>query len=284
MAFEIFGKPTPKPFPDTCTGFYKLDCWFVGAGKSSLANLLMTPERLARIKQVLNTRQPDLRVLTDQVHKPRNLSAIIRSCDAFGLANMHVVWPKEGFRAFRKTAGGSFHWVTTHTHPTMDNAVTELKAQGHKLYAAQLSDRAGDFREVDYTVPCTIIMGNEVDGVNPVTAEQADEHIVIPMMGMVESLNVSSACSIILSEAQRQRKLAGMFDQRRMPDDEYNRLLFCWCQPTVKRYCDDRNLPYPPIDHETGELIDGVGWMQEVRKLRANRPRWDDQPENVAED
>ncbi|HAX09799.1 MAG TPA: tRNA (guanosine(18)-2'-O)-methyltransferase TrmH, partial [Marinobacter hydrocarbonoclasticus] len=51
----------------------------------------MTPERLARIKQVLNTRQPDLRVLTDQVHKPRNLSAIIRSCDAFGLANMHVV-------------------------------------------------------------------------------------------------------------------------------------------------------------------------------------------------
>ena len=113
MAFEIFGKPTPKPFPDTCTGFYKLDCWFVGAGKSSLANLLMTPERLARIKQVLNTRQPDLRVLTDQVHKPRNLSAIIRSCDAFGLANMHVVWPKEGFRAFRKTAGGSFHWVTT---------------------------------------------------------------------------------------------------------------------------------------------------------------------------
>ena len=54
----------------------------------------MTPERLARIKQTLDTRQPDLRVLTDQVHKPRNLSAIIRSCDAFGLANMHVVWPK----------------------------------------------------------------------------------------------------------------------------------------------------------------------------------------------
>ena len=69
-----------------------------------------------------------------------------------------------------------------------------------------------------------------------------------------------------------------MFDQRRLPDDEYNRLLFRWCQPTVKRYCDDRNLPYPPIDPDTGELIDGVGWMQEVRKLRANRPRWDDQP------
>ncbi|MBQ92831.1 MAG: tRNA (guanosine(18)-2'-O)-methyltransferase TrmH, partial [Marinobacter sp.] len=83
----------------------------------------MTPERLARIKQTLNTRQPDLSVLTDQVHKPRNLSAIIRSCDAFGLANMHVVWPKEGFRAFRKTAGGSYNWVTTHTHRSMDEAI-----------------------------------------------------------------------------------------------------------------------------------------------------------------
>jgi len=59
-----------------------------------------------------------------------------------------------------------------------------------------------------------------------------------------------------------------MFDQRRLPDDEYNRLLFCWCQPTVRRYCDDRNLPYPPINPDTGDLVDGVGWMQEVRELR----------------
>ncbi len=228
----------------------------------------MTPERLARIKQILDTRQPDLSVLTDQVHKPRNLSAIIRSCDAFGLANMHVVWPKEGFRAFRKTAGGSYHWVRTYTHPTMDEAVAALKASGHRLYAAQLSDRAVDYRAVDYTVPCTNIMGNEVDGVSAGASAHADGHIGIPMIGMVGSLNLASACAIILAEAQRQRKLAGLFDRRRLSDDEYMRLLFQWCQPTVKRYCDDRNLPYPPIDSETGELIDGVGWMNEVRRQR----------------
>ncbi|MBE03328.1 tRNA (guanosine(18)-2'-O)-methyltransferase TrmH [Marinobacter lutaoensis] len=238
----------------------------------------MTPERLARIKQTLNTRQPDLRVLTDQVHKPRNLSAIIRSCDAFGVANMHVVWPREGFRAFRKTAGGSFNWVTTHTHPSMADALAVLKSQGHRLYAAQLSERAVDFRTVDYTVPCVIVMGNEVDGVSAAAAAEADEHIVIPMMGMVESLNVSAACAIILSEAQRQRRQAGLYDHRRLPEDEYRRLLFSWCQPTVKRYCDDRNLPYPPLDPDTGELIDGVGWMREVRKQRANRTKQDGSP------
>lgn len=228
----------------------------------------MTPERLARIKQTLDRRQPDLSVLTDQVHKPRNLSAILRSCDAFGLAHMHVVWPREGFRTFRKTAGGSYNWVKTHTHRTMPEAIGTLKGQGHKLYAAQLSDRAIDYRDADFTVPCTVILGNEVDGVSAEAAELADEHIVIPMMGMVESLNVSAACAIILSEAQRQRSEAGLYNQRRLPEEEYQRLLFCWCNPQIKRYCDDRNLPYPPFDPETGELIDGVGWMESVRRLR----------------
>ena len=228
----------------------------------------MTPARLARIKQTLDHRQPDLSVVTDQVHKPRNLSAILRSCDAFGISDMHAVWPRDGFRAFRKTTGGSYPWVTMHTHPNLSEAFSSLRNQNFRLYAAQFSERAVDFRDVDYTKPCAIIMGNEVDGVSPEGAEDADEHIVIPMMGMVESLNVSAACAIILTEAQRQRQIAGMYDQRRLPDEQYERLFFRWCQPTVKRYCDDRKLPYPPIDLETGELIDGVGWMESVRRMR----------------
>lgn len=233
----------------------------------------MTPERLARIKATLDRRQPDLRVLTDQIHKPRNVSAVIRSCDAFGVANMHAVWPKEGYRAFRKTAGGSHHWVATHTHPNMASAIAELRAGGHRIYAAQFSDRAIDYRDADFTQPCVLVLGNEVDGVSAEAADEADEHVIVPMMGMVESLNVSAACAIILAEAQRQRSEAGMFDRCRLPDADYERLLFRWCQPQITRYCDDRRLPYPPFDIETGELIDGVSWMAEVREIRRNRPR-----------
>ncbi|WP_111495721.1 MULTISPECIES: tRNA (guanosine(18)-2'-O)-methyltransferase TrmH [Marinobacter] len=233
----------------------------------------MTPERLARIKQTLDRRQPDLHVLTDQIHKPRNISAIIRTCDAFAVANMHAVWPKEGYRAFRKTAGGSHNWVTTHTHPDMHGAIDELRGQGRRIYAAQFSERAVDYRDVDYTGPCAIVLGNELDGVSAEAADRADEHIIVPMMGMVESLNVSSACAIILAEAQRQRTAAGLFDRRRLSDAEYERLLFRWCQPQITRYCDDRNLPYPPFDVATGELIDGVSWMNDVREVRRNRER-----------
>ncbi|MGQ7274333.1 tRNA (guanosine(18)-2'-O)-methyltransferase TrmH [Marinobacter sp. V034] len=233
----------------------------------------MTPERLARIKGTLDRRQPDLRVLTDQIHKPRNVSAIIRSCDAFGVANMHAVWPREGYRAFRKTTGGSHHWVTTYTHPDMMSAIGDLRQSGHAIYAAQFSDRAVDYRDVDFTRPCVLVLGNEVGGVSQSAADAADEHVVVPMMGMVESLNVSAACAIILAEAQRQRSEAGMFEVSRMPPEEYNRLLFRWCQPQITRYCDDRRLPYPPFDPDTGDLVDGVNWMAGVREIRKNRQR-----------
>lgn len=64
-----------------------------------------------------------------------------------------------------------------------------------------------------------------------------------------------------------------MFEVSRMPPEEYNRLLFRWCQPQITRYCDDRRLPYPPFDPDTGDLIDGVNWMAGVREIRKNRQR-----------
>ena len=102
----------------------------------------MTPERLARIKQTLDTRQPDLRVLTDQVHKPRNLSAIIRSCDAFGVANMHVVWPREGFRAFRKRG-------QDHVMAELTRHLAALISVGDEKLGALVDKETGtDIREV----------------------------------------------------------------------------------------------------------------------------------------
>ena len=227
----------------------------------------MTPERLSRIKQTLNTRQPDLSVLTDQVHKPRNLSAIIRSCDAFGLANMHVVWPKEGFRAFRKTAGGSYNWVTTHTHRSMEEAVSALKGQGHKLYAAQLSDRAIDFRDVDYTRPTAVLFGQEKYGVTDEAIAMADQDIVIPMVGMVQSLNVSVAGAVMFYEAQRQRELAGMYQLPQISAQERHRVLFEGGHPIYAKACKRKGIDYPELD-DGGQIIANDSWWQAMREKR----------------
>lgn len=226
----------------------------------------MTPERHARIRYTLERRQPDLRIITDQVHKPQNIAALVRTCDAVGVAHVHMVWPHSLYKSYSGTASGSDRWVDVHRHPTMTEAIESVRAQGQRVYAAHLSSRARHFREVDYCRPCALIMGNEKDGVGDEAAELADEHIIIPMMGMVESFNVSVAAAIILTEAQRQREAAGFYARRRLSDEDYARFLIRWGHPQIARFCRERELDYPPVDIETGELIDPVGWRKSISR------------------
>ncbi len=225
----------------------------------------MTPERYQTICRVLKQRQPDLTVITDEVHKGRNLSAIIRTCDAVGINKFHCVEPKLGYRAFRGTALGSHKWVDTVLHDDVTTGLESLKTNGFNVVAAHLSDKAIDFRDVDYTQPTALLMGTEKAGVSSEALDQVDQEVVIPMMGMVESFNVSVACAIILTEAQRQRQLAGMYEASRIPKEEYEQTLFRWCQPVVTKYCDQNKLPYPKLDEE-GEIIEPAKWYQQIRE------------------
>lgn len=229
----------------------------------------MTPERYEIICRVLRQRQPDLTVITDEVHKGRNLSAIVRTCDAVGISKFHCVEPKKGYRAFRGTALGSHKWVDTVLHSDVSEGLHELKNEGFQVVAAHLSDDAVDFRTVDYTKPTALLMGTEKQGVSDDALALADHQVVIPMMGMVESFNVSVACAIILTEAQEQRQKAGLYDESRIPKDEFQRTLFQWCQPIVTKYCDENGLDYPPLDDE-GEIVEPAKWYQRVRQAKAS--------------
>lgn len=224
----------------------------------------MTPDRYSTICKVLQQRQPDLTVITDEVHKGRNLSAIVRTCDAVGIGEVHCVQPQLGFRAFRGTALGSHKWVDTTLYSTIEEGISTLKRNGFQIVTANLSTSAIDFREVDYTQPTALLLGTEKSGVSDEALRQTDIEVTIPMMGMVESFNVSVACAIILTEAQRQRQLAGLYSRRRLPDNEYQNILFQWCQPIISKYCDDNGLDYPPLDDE-GEVIDPAAWYRSVR-------------------
>lgn len=214
----------------------------------------MTPERYALLQACLDRRQPDLTVLTDNVHKPHNLSAIVRTCDAVGIFQAHAISADGSVGRHKKTAGGSNRWVDLKVHPSLGGAAAELRSAGHQILAAHLSDSAEDFRAVDYTVPTAILMGSELEGVSAEAAALADRHIVIPMAGMVESLNVSVAAAVILFEAQRQRQAAGLYARSRLPAELRQRTLFEWAYPRVARLCRRRGEPYPPLDAD-GYLI-----------------------------
>lgn len=216
----------------------------------------MTPERYQKILNVLKKRQLDLTVVVDRLHIGRNLAAIRRTCDAMGVGTLHAIVP-EGFqqKRFAGTTMGSHKWVELKRHRTTPEAIAEIKAQGLRVLAADVGPAAKDYREIDLTKPTAVLMGAEVDGVSTEAKQLADGFFCVPMLGMVESFNVSVACALILSEAIRQRTEAGMLDTPSLPEEEISRLAFEWGYPKLKRYYQGKKLPYPPLD-EDGQLIE----------------------------
>ncbi|GKW12826.1 MULTISPECIES: tRNA (guanosine(18)-2'-O)-methyltransferase TrmH [Pectobacterium] len=221
----------------------------------------MTPQRYARIKEMLNGRQPDLTICMEQVHKPHNISAVIRTADAVGVHQVHAIWPTSRMKTLVSSAAGSNSWVEVKTHRTIHDAVGHLKDEGMQVLATNLSEHAVDFREIDYTLPTCILLGQEKTGITAEALKLADRDIIIPMTGMVQSLNVSVASALILYEAQRQRQIAGMYQREDSPlnEEEQQRLLFEGGYPVLARVAKRKGLPRPYIDHQ-GQIVADTPW------------------------
>lgn len=223
----------------------------------------MSPERNMRIRQLLSLRQPSLTLCLEQLDKPHNVSAIVRSCDAVGVHEVQAIWKKKAH--IRKgTAMGSENWVHTREHTSTTNAVSYLKQQNMQVLVTNLSDKAVEFREIDYTRPTAIILGQEKHGATDEAIALADQEIVIPMLGMVQSLNVSVAAALILYEAQRQRQLAGMYDEQQLSEAECQKVLFQGGFPRYREICDRKGIEYPYVD-ESGYIQADDAWWQRMQ-------------------
>ncbi|MEW5011073.1 MAG: tRNA (guanosine(18)-2'-O)-methyltransferase TrmH [Cycloclasticus sp.] len=230
----------------------------------------MTPKRLARINTMLDKRQPDLTVCMEGLHKSHNLAAVVRTCDAIGISDVHAVWKSEEAEVRGGSAAGSQNWIDVHNYYKTTDAITALKDQGMQILVTNLSDTAINFTEIDYTKPTAIILGQEKFGTSQEALALADQDIVIPMVGMVQSLNVSVACSVVLYEAQRQRQLAGMYDTGMLSHERRQRALFEGGHPIFAEACQRKGLPYPVIDEEGQIVADDVWWQ----KIQMNKSAW----------
>ncbi len=212
----------------------------------------MNPKRFSKLASALRRRQPDLTVLMEQVHKSHNLSAILRNCDAVGVLEAHAVPPAGGLDIHGHASAGTSKWVKVVRHATTRDAVEALKAKGFCVLAAHPGPNATDFRAVDYTEPTAIMVGAELLGLSKEGISWADEQVVIPMMGMVRSFNVSVAAAILLVEAFCQRQRAGMYDVSRLDPEDFERILFEWAYPRVARLYREQRTPYPSLSADGG--------------------------------
>ncbi|PLX42160.1 MAG: RNA methyltransferase [Deltaproteobacteria bacterium] len=159
---------------------------------------MMTPRRMERLIAVLEGRLKTLRLVVENLHDPHNMSAVVRSCEAFGVQHLHVVDSKGEFKLSRGIRKGSHKWLDIHYYDSFAPCAEELREAGFDLYAALLTDDAVALEEVPSTRPVALVLGNEHAGVSEEAQRLCDGAYTIPMYGFVQSFNISVAAAISL--------------------------------------------------------------------------------------
>lgn len=189
-----------------------------------------TDRRQWRIESVLEQRQPALTVVLEDIHDPHNVAAVLRSCDSVGVLRAHLVYSgMEPPKKFARTTSGSANkWVEVVKHDSIEACYALLRAEGFAIHATALVERSVSVYDVDLTTPVALVFGNEMEGLSEAGISGADGAVLIPMRGMVQSLNISVACAVTLYEAQRQRAAAGMYADPRLDGETRQAMLEEW--------------------------------------------------------
>jgi len=191
----------------------------------------MTPERTAKIKKVLNHRQPGLILVMENVHDPHNISAVMRTCDAVGVQEIFVLnnmIPRH--KKFGKSSSASAAgWLTIHEYSDIATCMNAVRERCDNIFATYLGVASQSLYELDLRQRVALVFGNEHAGVTEECLKYCDGNFIIPQMGMVQSLNISVACAITLYEAFRQRQAAGFYDgASKLPEAEWKSLAEKW--------------------------------------------------------
>ncbi|KUJ96366.1 MAG: tRNA (guanosine-2-O-)-methyltransferase [Desulfonauticus sp.] len=191
----------------------------------------LTEKRREKIRQVLSKRQKELTLILNNIHDPHNVSAILRSCDAFGVGWVHLYYSKEAFPVLgKKSSASAKKWVECIRHKEARDMVESLQSQGFTLVRTGFSSTALRVQDWDFSKPTAVILGNEHRGVEEALIKLVPHELYIPMVGMVQSFNVSVAAAIILYEAFRQREKKGLYASPSLTPEELAEWELKWAQ------------------------------------------------------
>jgi len=183
------------------------------------------------VETVLSLRQPDLRVVLESATNAHNASAVLRTCDAAGVLHVHFINPgPEAWPLNAAITTRADKWLDIHVHTSLGECLGVLRRRKISVAAACLEEGATDYERLNFTRPTAVIFGNESEGVSREALELSDVRVRIPMLGMVQSLNLSVSVGIILYEALKQRRAAGFMERRRLSPREYGRLRRLWLE------------------------------------------------------
>lgn len=182
----------------------------------------IAPERVARVDTVLRHRLGSVTAVFEDVFDPHNVAACMRTCEAYGLQDVHWVLNKHDVRMQSSVAKSSDQWIDLHRHNGTAAGVAALKADGYQLWVSDL-EATETLAEIELPPKVAIVIGNAKAGISEEMRAAADRRYILPMWGMVQSFNLSVALAITL-EGLVPRRRAQLLAQGRRGDLSMERL------------------------------------------------------------
>lgn len=197
----------------------------------------ITPNKYNLFRNIINYRTKHCTVVVEDIFQPHNASAVLRSCDVFGVQDIHIIENKNTYMINPKVVQGASKWLSIHKHNQLENntlsCVNTLKEQDYKIYATSPHASSYSIDDVPIDQKFALLFGTEKEGLSDIALANADAHVKIPMVGFTESLNISVSAAICLYEITRRLHQSEINWQ--LSEEEKVDLLIKWAKSIIKR-------------------------------------------------
>ncbi|MAX71114.1 MAG: rRNA methyltransferase [Flavobacteriaceae bacterium] len=194
----------------------------------------LTENRKNRFHKVLSQRTKHFTVATEDVYQLHNTSAVIRSCDVFGIQEVNIVEEVNSKRIDREIAMGAQKWVDLNRYHTVKSCIQDLKAKGYQIVATTPHTNDCELIDFDITQKSCFFFGRETEGLSQQVLDEADSFLKIPMVGFTESLNISVSAAIILQHVTSKLRKSDI--HWKLSEEEILEKRFDWIKKTIKNY------------------------------------------------
>lgn len=192
----------------------------------------LTDRRKHLFKKVLAERTRHFTAVTEDVYQLHNTSAVMRSCDVFGIQDLHVIEELEGKRVDKEIAMGAQKWVSLHRYDTIESCMQNLRNKGYRLIATTPHNDSTLLTDLEVDTKTAFFFGKEDTGLSDAVLENADGFLKIPMYGFTESLNISVSAAIVLQHVVSRMREEGIAWQ--LSEEEKQQLELEWTKRSIK--------------------------------------------------
>ena len=196
----------------------------------------VTEERQARLTEILANRTRHVTVVLEDLFQTQNISAVLRTCDCYGVQDVHVIKHRNEFEVHKDISMGADKWLSIHQYPhsnhNVKDCIDRLHEQGYWVAATLPDEQKRTIFDLPVERKTAFLFGTELTGLSDEAIKYADGNVLIPMYGFTESFNISNSAAIILSHfSERMRHSEA---QWQLPIEEKEILYFEWLQKSVK--------------------------------------------------